>query len=181
MNARASMADLIQRVRVMINDAAAEPVFSDLEIQEALDRHRRDRRYEPLEPAETMTPGGGMAYLDYYAARGDWEDDVSLVDGGYNPVTPTTSDLSVGRWTFAEEPRRPVMAVGKVYDLYGAAADVLEAWAARVALDFDFHVAGQTFRGSQKQAQLLELAQQYRWKQRPAYVTTRRTDEVVDG
>jgi hypothetical protein len=51
---------------------------------------------------------------------------------------------------------------GRSYDLYGAAADVLEAWAANVALQFDFAEDDQSYKVSQKQRQLLRLAGHYR-------------------
>lgn len=62
------------------------------------------------------------------------------------------------------------------YDLYAAAADLLEAWAAREKLNFDFDTDGQSFKRSQKAAALLALAREYRRQQRPASVAMVRTD-----
>ncbi len=64
------------------------------------------------------------------------------------------------------------------YDVYGAAADLLEMWAAKEKLSFDFEADGQTFRRSQKSQSLLELAREYRRQQRPQQVGMVRSDAV---
>ncbi len=62
------------------------------------------------------------------------------------------------------------------YDVYGAAADLLEMWAAKVALEFDFNTDGQSFHRSQRQVALLRLAAQYRRQQRPVTAKLIRSD-----
>src|SRR5690348_15227616 len=162
MAVRATMADLITRVRLLINDpAGASQIFADQDIQDTCDRYQTVVRYAVLQRAPTLGPGGIVdksAYRDYYAMVGYWESDETLYDAAYNTLAPDTSDRITGHWTFAAGQLPIVRIVGKVYDLYGAAADLLEAWAAKVALDFDFTTDAQTFRQSQKQAALLKLA-----------------------
>jgi hypothetical protein len=51
------------------------------------------------------------------------------------------------------------------YDVYAAAADVLEAWASNVKLHFDAETDQQRFDRSQKFKLLMEQASQYRRKQ----------------
>ncbi len=171
------MADLITRVRLLINDpAGASPVFSDQEVQDALDRHRSDVRYLELTPAETVAPGGAVSYLDYYADRGDWEADEALYDSTYAALAPSASDRLTGHWTFAADTDPPVYLVGKSYDVYAAAADLLEAWAAREKMAFDFDADGQGFKRSQKVQMLLAMAREYRRQQRPVSVGMVRTD-----
>lgn len=63
-------------------------------------------------------------------------------------------------------------------DVYAAAADLLEMWAAKEKLSFDFEADGQTFRRSQKSQSLLELAREYRRQQRPQQVGMVRSDAV---
>lgn len=49
-------------------------------------------------------------------------------------------------------------------DLYTAAAEVLTAWAARIAREFDFQTEGGRFDRSQQTEALLSIAKQYRGK-----------------
>jgi len=177
MAVRASMAELITRVRLLIGDpAGSSPTFSVQELQDALDRRRRPVRYQELVTQETIGPGGIVTYLDYYSERGDWEANEQLVDGGYNPVTPATADRNGGHWTFATSQVPPVLITGACYDVYGAAADVLEEWAAKEKLAFDFSSDGQSFSRSQKARALTDLSQLYRRKQWPRTVRMERSD-----
>lgn len=177
MAVRASMADLIARVRLLINDpAGAGQAFADQEIQDALDRHRSDVRYLELTGGETVAQGGAVSYLDYFADRGDWEADEKLYDSSFAELAPATSDRLTGHWTFAANTDPPVSIVGKSYDVYAAAADLLETWAAKEKLSFDFATDGQSFSRSQKVAALLSLAREYRRRQRPVSVGMVRSD-----
>ncbi len=177
MAVRASMADLISRLRTLISDlAGASQVFDDQTLQDHLDRRQTVARYAALRAEATYLSGGDADYLDYYADVGDWEADEALYDGSYNPLTPATSDRLAGHWTFATDQDPPVLIVGKYYDLYAAAADLLEAWAAKEKLSFDFDADDQTFKRSQKAAALLALAREYRRQQRPVSVGMVRTD-----
>ena len=63
-------------------------------------------------------------------------------------------------------------------DVYAAAADLLEAWAAKEKLAFDFDADGQSFKRSQKAQALLGLAREYRKKQLPQQVGMVRSDAV---
>ena len=64
------------------------------------------------------------------------------------------------------------------YDAYAAAADLLEAWAAKEKLAFDFDADGQSFKRSQKMRALLELAREYRRQQRPLAGVLVRSDAI---
>ncbi len=50
---------------------------------------------------------------------------------------------------------------GTAYNYYGAAADALRAWAAKLKLQYDVTTAGDDFRRSQKVQNLLTLAADY--------------------
>lgn len=177
--ARASMADLITRLRRLINDpAGVNQTWTDDELQDFLDAHRLDVRHARLRPEPTWT-GSGVTYTDYYADYGDWESDVVLEDASGNDLTPATSDLLTGHWTFTDQDP-PVYITGKTYDLYAAAAAVLEAWAARVALEFDFTADGASFRRSQKREALLALAAEYRRRARANRAVMVRSDVADD-
>ncbi|HSV73612.1 MAG TPA: hypothetical protein VLH79_07620 [Chthonomonadales bacterium] len=169
MAARETMAGLIERLRVEIGDpAGGEAVWSEEELQAALDRRRTDARYVPLAPVESVAPGGAISYMAYRADAGDWEEGAELVDGGWATLEPETADCLNGRWTFAESVPPPVLLTGARYDVAAAAADVLEAWAARVKLEFDFTTGDQRFERRQKLAGLLAAARLQRARQAPA-------------
>jgi hypothetical protein len=58
--------------------------------------------------------------------------------------TPSTADYTTGRWTFNDS-QMGVYLTGWAYDLYAASADLLEAWAAKVSVEFDFTADGSSF------------------------------------
>lgn len=178
---RATMAELISRVRGLIADpAGSSQAFTDDEVQAALDRYQVVVQYAPLLPAPTLLPGGTVEYRDYYAGVGDWEAGEQLVNAASQALTPTASDRLTGHWTFASPGQLPpVLVTGAYYDVWAAAADLLEAWAARVKLEFDLTLPGGTFARSQKAKALLELAASYRRRQRPAVAVQRRSDLEV--
>lgn len=156
MAVRATMASLITRTRLYINDTGSVQ-FTDQQVQDTLDLHRRDLTTVPLlpDPSHTST---ALVYLDYYSDYGNWEDSMVLQDGSYTTLTPSATEPLLGHWTFSASTAPPVFVSGSVYDTHGAAADLLEQWAATVALAFDFTSGAQAFQRSQQQALLLKLA-----------------------
>lgn len=164
--ARATLSGLIARLRSAVGDpAGASQTWTDDELQDFLDVNRQEVRHAQLRP-ETTWANGVAVYTDYYADCGNWEADVVLEDGMGTDLTPKTADLATGHWAFTEQ-EPPVYVTGKSFDLWAAVADVLEAWAARVALDFDFTADGSGFQRSQKREALLAVAAQYRRRARP--------------
>lgn len=169
MAVRATMANLILRIRGMINDPSGpNETFSDQTIQDALDATRTNVRYAMLRPEPTLTLAQGgttFNYADYYADYGDWEDDLTLWNGAFTQVTPSTSDNLTGHWQFSlPNPGQlpPLFVVGKYYDRYLASATLVERLAAMQALNFDFTADGQSFRRSQAYTALMNLVAEYR-------------------
>jgi hypothetical protein len=161
--ARATMATLITRTRLLIGDpAGGSQVFTDDQVEDALDSHRVEVVQAPLRDILSFAPGGAAPWLEYFAPRGNWEEDEVLADTTYTAVTPTTSDRQIGRWTFAASKTPPLYITGKVYDLHGAAVELLGAWLAKLKLEFDFETDGQVFDRSQKRRALEGLAADYR-------------------
>src|SRR5215469_12166757 len=120
--ARSSMASLIARVRVFINDTSGgSQTFSDDDIQNVFDASRVDVFNMALEPLPTFT-GGTIQWLNYKTNLGDWEDDIVLKQFLINVVTPSTSNNITGLWTFAATTLPPVYLTGKTYDIYRTAA-----------------------------------------------------------
>lgn len=175
--ARPTMATLITRLRRAVGDpAGASQTFSDDELQDFLDAHRLEVRTVELEPVRSVASGGAVSYLEYMAPRGSWEDSPVLQSNSYAPLTPASSDLLRGRWTFATNTLAPVYITGQVYDLYGAAVDALLAVSATASQEFDFAEDGQSFTRSQKHAgvtrQITEYARRA-WPPGPRIVDNR--------
>jgi hypothetical protein len=182
MAVRATMSALIAQVRVLINDAAGgSQVFDDQTIQDVLDLSRQDVTYVRLRPSPTFT-GGTISYLDYYAELGNWEGDLVLKQYLSTTVTPATSELIVGHWTFATSTLPPVyIATGKTYDVYRAAADLLERMAARWVLSYGITVDGQNLQRNQVTTALQALARTYRAQQRAHTIKAIRSDLASKG
>ena len=178
MPVRASMAGLIARTRLKIFDpAGASQVFSDQDIQNVLDESRQDLYNQPLEPQWTYS-GSTPVVLDYLAPNemGDWEDDIVLKQYLTVVVTPSLIDDIVGHYTFAQSTLPPVFITGKTYDIYRAAADLLEMRASTYALRFNATADGQTLHLEGVSTQLLNLAAKYRMKQRVTTLSFTRSD-----
>lgn len=192
---RASMADLITLLRRLIGDPTspvglpalnsviAGPTWSDIELQDALDVHRAVVRYAPCEPRGTPQPYTGVIqYLDYYATDGQWESDAQLFGPAWQLLTTATADYLTGHFTFAASQIPTVFITGHRYDVYAAAADVCEAWAAKVKLDFGFRTPeGGQFNRAEQSANLLALAERYRAKQEANVVEMVRLDTMMPG
>lgn len=164
MAVRDTMSALITRVRSLIGDPiGASQQFADQDVQDALDAFRTDIRYLELLPSPTFS-GAQVLYLDYYVEQGlgDWEADETLWQYRINALSPAISDELTGHWTFSTTTLPPVYINGKTYDIYRAAAQLLERWAGALARQFDFTSDGQTFRRNQASAALLMLASTYR-------------------
>ena len=174
--ARSTMANLILRMRDLINDApGASQVWTDDQIQGVMDASRQDIGNAVLTAFPTYS-GSTIQYLDYYSDWTDWEDDVVLKQYLTQTVTPSASENIVGHWTFATNKFPPVYISGKTYDVYRSAADLLERWAAKWVLSYSFSSDGQSFQRQQAATMLQALAKTYRQKQRPRTIIATRSD-----
>lgn len=166
MAVRASMADIITRLRGLVGDPnTGDPslaAFTDEQLQQFLDERRTD-------VIEARLQGflAGNIYTDFKAPHGWWEDSVVLIDGSGETITPDASDLVVGRWTITDGASIPVFISGSFYDLYGSAQAVCEAWAAKVAREFDFATDQQKFDRTGKREGLLLVAREFARKAVP--------------
>lgn len=173
--ARSSMAALISRIRVLINDpAGGSQIWTDDQIQDVSDESRVDVVNAHLKP--TLTYGSTLQYLNYYSEVGGWETDYVIMQNFSTTVTPSSAEPIAGKFTFAATTYPTLTITGKQHDIYCAAADLLERWAAKKALDFDVVVGGQTFRQAQVADALQKLARTYRAKQRPKTISLKRSD-----
>lgn len=176
MSVRSTMAALIARVRLLINDpAGTSQVFADQDIQDILDASRADVKNGVMVPKPTFV-GSQIQFLDYYTKLGDWEDDLVIKQYLINQVTPATSEPIAGHWTFSTTTLPPLYISGKTYDLYRAAADLLERQAAMWVLRYTVNVDGQSLQRGQVTTALQNLAKTYRMKQRAGTIHTVRSD-----
>jgi hypothetical protein len=154
--ARATMSDLITRVRALTGAGTAD--WSDDQVQDVLDRHRLDLVREPL-AADEEYAGGTLTWKTYRSGWGHLEQTnggtavfvVADSLGNARGTATWTADYQRGVVTFAADQRGTALYLtGRSYDVHAASAELLEAWASAVALDFDFATDGQSFRRSQK-------------------------------
>jgi hypothetical protein len=202
---RSTMAALITKVRSLINDpSGGGQVFTDDDIQDQLDALpvRLNIRYEALTPAPVILNAAStnniavLIWCDYYSRFQWWEDDVVLEGTNVNTLaswkvlTPATSENFFGHWAFessvftsgtAPGQYPPVFATGKSFDVWLAAANLLEMWSARYTLAYNVTTDNQIFlRGQILDAQI-KLAEQYRRRARAVSVTPLRMDLVPKG
>ncbi len=180
---RPTMAALIARTRQLIFDTAQQPVFDSGQIQDALDDHRIDVRYASLRPRPTFQQGPNTVYLDYYSDARYWEDDVIIQDLSYLDITAqvVVREPIVGHWAFATEPQGTgVRITGKSYDIYGAAADLLDQWAVQLKLHMTFSTDGQRFEQAAVAQTLLQMAQRYRQQALPTVMRILQSDAAPD-
>jgi hypothetical protein len=166
MAVRSTMVNLLLCVRDLIGDNPDDVtarVWTDQQLQDALDRDRDEFKINDFRElhARYATPVGIYTWTDYYDpwGWGDWESDATLWNGAFTQVTPSTSDLLTGHWTFSAGQPPPVFVVGQTYDVSAAARAIALRWLAKEALSFDFSaMRGTSFTVSQKRAGLQQLA-----------------------
>lgn len=177
MAVRSTMAALIASVRTLINDTGSPPIFQDQDLQDVMDESRLDYRNLQLIPKPTYS-GTTIQFLDYWSDVGGWEDGYTLKQYLVTTVTPSVLEPIAGHWQFATSTLPPIYLSGSLHDRYRAAADLLERWAAKWVLSYDFSSDGQSFHRSQAAKALTDLAKTYRQKQRPRSIIATRSDLV---
>jgi hypothetical protein len=178
MAVRGTMAALILRVRLLINDTlplGSGQVFVDQDIQDVLDAGRMDLFNEPLKPLPTFS-GSTIQYLNYFSDWTDWETDYVLKQYLTITVTPSSTEPITGAFNFSASTLPPVYITGKSFDIYRAAADLLQRWAAKWVLLYSVSVDGQSLQRAQAHRALTDLAKMYRLQQRAVTVSLIRTD-----
>ena len=166
MVARSSMSDLIKVVRRKSGDlAGANQVFDDSDIQDTLDRRRRDVRYGGLDVAETIAPNGAITYTSFHdpSGYGYWESDAFLSDGSWQTITPDSANLVAGIWSFDPGLTNPsVFVTGQQYDVNAAAADLLDEWLSRVKREWSFSSAGRSYQRGEQIEAFTQAIERYR-------------------
>lgn len=173
------MLALITRLIRLIGDDASDPEFSGDELQTFLDAYRMKHNQAHLQPIPTTEEGGSVLYYEFRAGISDWESAATLYDNQFAEIDSAdyTQDAQAGTWTFTVGMSTPLVCVtGSTYDLYGAAADALEAWAAKLSRKADFSDGDLDLKRSQMAKSLRENARQFRARQRVGSARMVRTD-----
>lgn len=179
---RTGMSDLIQRVRSLTAAGTAEYSVGTAnywdadQIEQVLDRHSMDIWRERLVAEERYDSAGSVSYNIFHSSYGHIEAGTALIIedavGADRGTATFTGDYQRGVFTFAADQQgTAIYMTGRTYDPFGAAAEVLESWAASEARSFDFSADGQTFNRSQK---VQGLREQARILRKRARITTKR-------
>lgn len=148
---RTELQTLRVRVRRLIGDTATPLVFTDDELDEALDEFRRDYVDEPL----VQAPDGGTSW---YSDPKFWEAGYVVEDGSGAVVAPAgTSEPLLGRFVLDPSPSSATIS-GRSHDVYAASASLVDSWVAKVKLEFDFTADGRSFQRSKKVEALMTLS-----------------------
>jgi hypothetical protein len=179
MAVREEMRTLIGRLRLEIGDAGAPPVFTDEQLQDALDAHAFEVRYARTDARPTYTAGNvsPAQFVDHRAPRGFFDDAVQLLDGQFNVLTLSSRDNLNARWRLAAS-QIVVLILGFQYDLFAAAGDIFDEWAAKVATETDWHDGRVQSFDSQKHDHFEKRAKAARRKAWPV-VRKLVTDEIA--
>lgn len=150
---------------------AGTAYWTDDQIDGVLERNRALAVEEPVLWIPQTAPGGGASYTlaEFYALAGTIEPGGPGTAG--TMINPTTGGTITG-WavdqtglvTFDTDTGGTVTPrfTGYLYDVNGAAAEILETYAAHVADEIDFSTDDQSFSRSQKHPMLLAQAMRLR-------------------
>jgi len=161
MAARSTMATLIAYARTLINDVAAPQTLTDDQIQTRLDLNRFDVYTKELRFPDIIDTTGTVVWTDFFADRPFWEDGYLLQGPNWGIVVPSTSDPMVGKWTFATTQQTPIYISGKVYDMYGACAQLLTVIEGTLRATMNFSADGLSVQRLDQLANIRELRSQY--------------------
>jgi hypothetical protein len=178
---RAGMQDNIMRVRALTYAGTAEyslgtaNYWDNDQIEQILDRHRQDLTRHKLKREQSYIGGGSVVYKRLRSAYGFLETFASGTSvffiedsvGDDRGTTTYTADFQLGIFDFDEDTKGTALYLtARSYDIYGAAAELLDQWASREARCFDFTADGQTFHLQQKVQGLREQASAMRKRAR---------------
>ncbi len=150
---------MIDALRLIVGDpAGVDETFSYDELGAFLSRHRVEVFSEPL--GQVIEATGARVFSSPLR----WWADVELRSSTGSVVLPDVSYLEEGRWTFAIPRGYPLYITGASLDMYAAAADLLEAWAAKVKLQYNFSTGDLRLDRGARYTNLLDLAGRMRKK-----------------
>lgn len=171
---RTGMSALVERVRQLADagtaeySLAGETYYSDDQIEERLDRYRKDF-YEPLYE-EPRYESGSAVYYDYYFGRSQVEQAGSgtaawQVEDGAGSALGTagyTVNYEARHIRFsADQGGTPYYLRGRAFDVNRTVSDIWYEKAANVAARFDIKTDNHDLKRSQLRASYLQMGQQF--------------------
>ena len=187
MTARTGMANLILRLRGMINAGTADwtlgtaNYWDDDHVQEVLDRYRGDVYHALLSPVPKYV-GGSIEYYDYRSPYGHLESGTAVLTiedaaGADQAVAGWTGDYVRGIFTFTTDRKgTSYFLTGRSYDLNRAAADVWRQKAAHFTEHYSFSTDNHNLSRGQIIDNCLKMASDYEAKAQPYTITIGRGD-----
>jgi hypothetical protein len=164
---------MVTRLRSITGSTATD--FSDAEVQDFLTTNSTDYVREWL----TAASSDGTTYDKFGAETGNWEAGAVFRDSANAIVTTgLTFEVITGIVTAAPPRTESILTItGRAYDIYGAAAELMETWANKLSQEYDVSLDGNTYNRSQKADGLRAAAASFRRKSRTRVGTTERNDE----
>lgn len=172
--ARAGMTALLTEFRGLAEAGTAEysvagtSYWTDDQLQDVLDIHRKDVIFEPLQMYPTQIAGGSISYQDYRSSYGYYEATTGgtailyLQDSTGETIGSAnyTPDYRRGQFQFSANQAGSVYYLtGHSYDLNAAAADIWRRKAAHYApTSFDFSTDNHSIHRSQVYQHCKEMA-----------------------
>lgn len=166
----------LQDVRHLVGAGTAEyshgdsTYWTDAQLQAILDKHRTFYDFETFQWFPLQVAAGSVVYKRaQLQPHGQFEPGTAaassgtVTDGNGSALTGWTLERD-GWITWGSDLEGTVTRfTGYSYDIFGAAAEVLETWASHEKLSYDVSLdAGQRYARSQKIAMLEEAAAKYR-------------------
>jgi hypothetical protein len=170
------MANLITELRGYTEAGTADytiagvSYWTDDQLQDILDLHRKDVIFEQLEIYPVQIGGGSISYQDYRSANGFYEATTGgtailyIQDGtGANIGTANyTADYRRGQFQFSvDQGGSTYYLTGRSYDLNAAAADIWNRKAGHAAQGFSFSTDNHRVDKAQVYKHYKEMAQMY--------------------
>lgn len=165
MAVRPTMAYIIQFVRELLNDVdSSNYQFTDQQIQDRLDLQRLDLYRSPLHQVDTLNTSGYIEWHDFFCRYGFLETDyvIQLTSGPV--VTPDVTEPLIGKFHWiANQATPPRVLTGKVYNVYGVGATLMDMWVADIRSQISSWTAdGTTVQRTGQIKSMQSLADKYR-------------------
>jgi hypothetical protein len=159
--ARASTADLRDRLRVLINDPAGSGQrFDEDALESFLDETRVTVTQARLQVVAEAAPGGVIRRRKWRSVCGTWEAGVTFQDAAFENLTASAIGLISGEFEFAGD-QVAVYASGNLHNPHAAAVAALKVMMAREAGSFDAQIGDLNVRLNQPFGNLRALIEQY--------------------
>jgi hypothetical protein len=172
---RTSMSQLIAYVRRLLKIPDESSELDNQDIQDALDVSRIEVAQWELEGVPFVQSDGKIVYHWFNTPMGGAWDREALIQGAsWETLTPDVekSDYINGRFYFTTPRTLGVYITGGFYDVFAAAADVIDGQLLSGSLNaFDFTADGLTVARSQKIGNLSTMAAGFRAKSRPITIS----------